>query len=161
MSKNSKGISRIDSGSTHGWFVRGYKNKKTFSKLFSDKKCGGKFKALEKAKKFRNSLRKKLSKIPQKPRPRRLVLSDTRNKTGILGVSRTKRKTSSGKTAEAFSVTWRPEKGIQKCTSFSIKKYGRNRAFNLAVKFRRQKMREIYGQDVFQKIKKHVYKTLV
>lgn len=44
-SKANKGISRIDSGSTHGWFVRGYRNGKTYSKLFSDRKCGGKGKA--------------------------------------------------------------------------------------------------------------------
>ena len=33
-----KGISRIDSNGTHGWFVRVYRNGKTYSKLYSDKK---------------------------------------------------------------------------------------------------------------------------
>jgi hypothetical protein len=51
-----KGISRIDSGSTHGWFVRVYKNTKTFSKLFSDRKIGGKGKALKEAKEHRDKM---------------------------------------------------------------------------------------------------------
>lgn len=55
-----KGISRIDSGSTHGWFVRGYKGGLTYSKLFSDKKNGGKGKALKLAKEYRDKLHKEL-----------------------------------------------------------------------------------------------------
>lgn len=152
MASKKKGISRIDSNSTHGWFVRGYKNKKTFSKLFSDKKHGGKLKALQAARKFRDTLNKKLSKIPQAPRPRRIVFSDTRNKTGIIGVSYTKKRTSAGRLFKCFSVTWRPEKGIQKCTSFSIQKYGKKGAFDRAVRLRRKKMLEIYGPSIVRKM---------
>ncbi len=67
----NKGISRIDSGSTHGWFVRGYKNRKTYSKLFSDLKCGGKRKALLLARRYRDQLLKKIEKIPVKVKRRR------------------------------------------------------------------------------------------
>ncbi|MDX2109120.1 MAG: hypothetical protein SFY80_02655 [Verrucomicrobiota bacterium] len=67
----NKGISRIDSGSTHGWFVRGYKNGKTYSKLFSDLKSGGKKKAQESAKEFRDKLLSELAAIPQAPRKSR------------------------------------------------------------------------------------------
>ena len=87
--KANKGISRIDSGSTHGWFVRGYRNGKTYSKLFSDRKCGGKAKALKLAKAHRDELNAELESIPKKPRQRRIVVSDSRNTTGELGVSRT------------------------------------------------------------------------
>lgn len=51
-----KGISRIDSGATHGWFVRGYVGGRVPSKLFSDKKIGGKGKALKLAKEYRDKL---------------------------------------------------------------------------------------------------------
>ena len=68
--KRNKGISRIDSGSTHGWFVRGYKNGKTHSKLFSDLKCGGKRKAQIQARMHRDELYEKLAQIPTKPRGR-------------------------------------------------------------------------------------------
>lgn len=63
--KADKGISRIDSGSTHGWFVRGYRNGRTYSRLFSDKKCGGKAKALELARTHRDQLHEDLDKIPR------------------------------------------------------------------------------------------------
>lgn len=152
--KKDKGISRIDSGSTHGWFVRGYRNGKTYSKLFSDKKQGGKNKALKAAREYRDSLFEEIQSIPKKPRGRRLVLKDSRNTTGVLGVCRTVKKSPNGKENECYSVSWRPEPGIQKCTSFSIKKYGEKKAFDLAVAHRKKMMREIYGPGVFRKLKK-------
>jgi len=151
-SKKNKGISRIDSGSTHGWFVRGYRNGETYSKLFSDKKCGGKGKALESARSYRNGLHKKLAAIPRKPRGRRIVYKDSRNTTGVLGVCRTAKSGPDGKVNERYSVSWRPEPGVQKCTSFSINKYGEKRAFQMAVLHRRKMMREIYGPGIFRKL---------
>ncbi len=151
-SKANKGISRIDSGSTHGWFVRGYRNGKTYSKLFSDKKSGGKGKARALAKAYREELNAELEQIPKAQRVRRIVLSDSRNKTGELGVSRITKRSTAGKPYEVFSVSWRPEPGIQKCTSFSINKYGEKKAFKLAVDHRRKMMREIHGDGHFKKL---------
>ena len=145
--KKEKGISRIDSGSTHGWFVRGYRNGKTFSRLFSDLKCGGKQEALLEARSFRENLRKELEEIPAKPRARRIVTKDARNTTGVLGVCRTTKKSPMGVLHECFSVSWRPSRGVQKCTSFSIRKYGEKEAFRLAVAHREQKMKEILGTE--------------
>lgn len=70
---NQKGISRIDSGSTHGWFVRGYRNGKTYSKLFSDLKYGGREPSFLQARKYRDQLHQDLEKIPVRPRSRRIV----------------------------------------------------------------------------------------
>jgi len=151
-SKATKGISRIDSGSTHGWFVRGYRNGKTYSKLFSDRKCGGKGKAHAQAKAYRDELRLELESIPKKPRQRRIVFSDSRNTTGELGVSRTTKLGPNGKRYECYSVSWRPEPGVQKCTSFSIKKYGEKKAFRLAVEYRRKQMREIHGPGFYRQM---------
>ena len=153
-SKANKGISRIDSGSTHGWFVRGYRNGKIYSRLFSDRKSGGKTKALNDAKAFRDELNEKLDSIPKKPRKRRIVLSDTRNKTGELGVSRTTKTGPNGSLHECYSVSWRPEPGKQKCTSFSIRKYGEKKAFKLAVAHRSKMMRETYGPTFYRKLSK-------
>ncbi len=147
----NKGISRIDSGSTHGWFVRGYRNGKTYSKLFSDRKCGGKAKAQKEAKKFRDSLYESLENIPKTPRRRRVVFSDSRNTTGELGVSRTTKIGPNGTRHECYSVSWRPEPGLQKCTSFSIRKYGERKAFKMAVEHRRKKMREIHGSGFYKR----------
>jgi len=150
---SNKGISRIDSTSTHGWFVRGYRNNKTFSKLFSDKKLGGKAKALIAAKAFRQSLWNKIEKIPVKRRPRRLVVRDSRNTTGVIGVCHIAKKNNNGSIYESYAVSWRPKPGIQKCTSFSIKKYGRQQAFRLAVELRKKMLKRIYGAEVFSKMK--------
>lgn len=150
-SKVNKGISRIDSGSTHGWFVRGYRNGKTYSKLFSDRKCGGKGKAHKLAKEYRDELTEELSAIPKMPRQRRIVFTDSRNTTGELGVSRTTKVGPNGTKHDCFSVSWRPEPGVQKCTSFSISKYGEKKAFKLAVEHRRKMMREIHGPDFYRK----------
>lgn len=51
-----KGISRIDFQHTHGWFVRVYREGVTHSKLFSDKKYGGKTQALKRAQAYRHLL---------------------------------------------------------------------------------------------------------
>lgn len=149
MKKENRGISRIDSGSTHGWFVRGYKNNKTYSKLFSDKKYGGKRKALIAAREFRTELVLELEKIRAAKRPRRIVTTDSRNKTGVLGVCRLEKQGASGQIYASYSVTWRPKPGIQKCTSFSVRKYGEKKALELAVNLRRAKM-----QVILSKVKK-------
>ncbi len=148
-----KGISRIDSGSTHGWFVRAYKNGKTFSKLYSDGKWKGSDAALAAARQYHVSLLDRLTKIPAKPRGRRIVFRDSRNTTGVLGVSRSVKRTPAGVMSESYAVTWRPEPGVQKCTSFSINKYGEDRAFKLAIAFRLKKLREIHGHSVARKLK--------
>lgn len=151
-SKAMRGISRIDSGSTHGWFVRGYRNGKTFSKLFSDRKNGGETKALAAAKAFRDDLYGELESIPKKPRKRRIVTSDSRNTTGELGVSRTTKVGPNGSRHDCYSVSWRPAPGVQKCTSFSVRKYGEKKAFRLAVEHRRKMMREIHGSGFYRKL---------
>src|SRR6056300_886240 len=120
-SKANKGISRIDSGSTHGWFVGGYRNGKTYSKLFSDRKCGGKGKAQKLAKEYRDQLTKELEAIPKRLRQRRIVVSHSRNTTGELGVFRTAKIGPNGTKYECYCVSWHPEPGVPKCTSFSIK----------------------------------------
>jgi hypothetical protein len=140
------GISRVDSGSTHGYFVRGYKNGKTFSKLFSDQKWGGKTRALVMATSYRHTLYDEIAKIPERTRKRRIVRKDSRNTTGVLGVCRVRKTSAKGDPIECYSVSWRPEPGVQKCTSFSIKKYGEKKALQLAINHRRRMMRLSTGQ---------------
>ncbi len=151
-SKANRGISRIDSGSTHGWFVRGYRNGKTYSKLFSDRKHGGKTKAQKMAKAFRDELNSKLDSIPKRARQRRIVVSDSRNTTGELGVSLSTKIGPNGSRHECYSVSWRPEPGVQKCTSYSINKYGQKKALKLAIDHRRKMMREIHGPNFYRKL---------
>lgn len=153
---SNKGISRIDSESTHGWFVRAYKNKKTYSKFFGDKKYGGKEEALVLARKHRDQLAEELSGIPVEAKARRIVSSDSRNLTGVLGVTRLSKMTASGGVSEFYSVTWRPQPGVQKCSSFSINKYGEKEAFRLAVKLRKKQMAKILGAATVNEVNKRV-----
>lgn len=143
INHRNKGISRIDSGSTHGWFVRGYRNGRTFSKLFSDNRFGDKKAALEVARRYRDELYNEIEKVPKRQRARRIVHSDARNKTGVIGVCYTTKTSPNGTKHPCYSVSWRPEPGIQKCTSFSIKKYGKKKAFQLAVAHRKKMLRMI------------------
>ena len=141
--QSQKGISRIETSSTLGWYVRVYRNKKTYSKFFSDTKYGGKDKALEMALFEKEELSKMISKIPKKPTKRRVVTKDKRNTTGVLGVSRTSKKASNGKSYDCYTVSWRPEPKVQKSTSFSIKKYGEEKALEMAIQLRRKKINQI------------------
>jgi hypothetical protein len=147
-----RGISRIDSKTTKGWLVRGYKNGNRYSKLFSDGKLGGKEEALEKARIFCNELHARLSAIPAKPRCQKIVSHDKRNQTGVLGVSRWCKNGKGDKQLGFFSVTWRPVKGKQKCTTFSISKYGEKTAFQKAVALRYEKLCEAYGTEIATRI---------
>lgn len=104
------------------------------------------------AKEYRDELNQELEAIPKKPRQRRIVVSDSRNTTGELGVSRTTKVGPNGTKHECYSVSWRPEPGVQKCTSFSIRKYGEKKAFKLAVDHRRKMMREIHGTNFYRKL---------
>jgi hypothetical protein len=79
-----------------------------------------------------------ISNIPKKPTKRRVVTKDKRNTTGVLGVSRTSKKASNGKSYDCYTVSWRPEPKVQKSTSFSIKKYGEEKALEMAIELRRK-----------------------
>lgn len=140
-----KGISRIDSKGTHGWYVRVYKNGKTYSKLYSDSKYNGKERALKFAQKARELALETINKIPDKP-IRRLVTRDKRNKSGIVGVSKTQKTLKSGKINHYYQVTWSPSPGKIKNRQWSVRKYGEERAFELARNFRDEVMLSVYGE---------------
>ncbi len=139
-----KGISRIDSRDTHGWFVRVYNESVTYSKLFSDRKMGGRKNALEFAIAFRDDLIRELGKTYP---ARRIVRRDRRNKTGVIGVCRTRKRNSSGTYSEFFSVSWSPDYGSHKCRMFSINKYGEKEAFRKACAWRKQMEEAMHGHS--------------
>ena len=140
-----KGISRIDSKSTHGWYVRIYRNGKTHSKLYSDKKYNGKERALKFAKKARQLALETFENVPKNP-IRRIVLSDKRNKSGVVGVNKTSKKLKSGVDAFYYQVTWSPKPGQIRNKQWSVNKYGDKKAFSLAKKFRHKVMKDLHGE---------------
>lgn len=149
MSKNKeRGISRIDSGYTRGWLVRGYKNGRTHSRLFSDGKYGGRIMAWEAALVYRDELLAYLSRMPSMPRKRHVMASGRQHLKGVPGVCRTVKRSAAGMQYACYSVSWRPEPGVQKSTSYSIRKYGEKKAYELAVAHRLRMVGLIYGEEV-------------
>ncbi|MDM8528885.1 hypothetical protein QUF58_11850 [Anaerolineales bacterium HSG24] len=142
MEKQSiKGISRIDSKNTHGWFVRVYYARQTHSKFFSDRFNGGYDDALEAAKKYKEEYEERHPESTKKQPFRNYP--QINNKTGVNGVSETFSKTRKGIKIPYFSVSWCPEPGHMCTRKFSINKYGRDEAFAMAVSFRKEKEAEI------------------
>lgn len=141
----AKGVIRIDSDSTHGWQVRVYRHGKTYSKLFSDKKCGGRDDAFERACAYRDGLAAEVAALPEAAPRRRLILHNKGNTSGVVGISRTHKRDRRGVRHEVYAVSWNPEPGVARGTSFSIKRYGEEEAFRRACELRWSKMREIYG----------------
>ncbi len=141
----SKGVIRIDSDSTHGWQVRVYRHGKTYSKLFSDRRQGGKEESFKQASAYRQDLEREVAALPEAAPRRRLISSNKNNATGVVGISRTFKRDRRGIKHEVYAVSWNPEPGAARGTSFSTKKYGEDAAFKHACALRWAKMREIYG----------------
>ena len=141
----AKGVIRIDSDSTHGWQVRVYRHGKTYSKLFSDRKHGGREEAFEAAVEYRKELEAEVAAMPEAAPRRRLIRRNKNNSTGVVGISRTYKRDRRGIKHEVYAVSWNPEPGVARGTSFSIRRYGEDEAFRRACELRWTKMKEIYG----------------
>lgn len=158
-----KGISRIDFKRTHGWFVRVYKEKKVYNKLFSDLKCGGKEKALKKALNYRNKLRKELGLpdyevVSKKTRKDnfRIKRNFTENKKSVIRVMRRCKRTKTGvigiyRSVKAngyqyYVTNYCPKPNERKRISFSIDKHGEEKAFEMAFKIRERFLKEIFDK---------------
>ena len=141
----TKGVIRIDSDSTHGYQVRVYRHGKTYSRLFSDRKCGGKEEAYQQSVEYRKKLEAKVDAMPESAPRRRLIRHNKNNSSGVVGISRTFKRDRRGIKHEVYAISWNPEPGTPRGTSYSIKKYGEDTAFKMACKLRFEKMKEIYG----------------
>ena len=113
---------------THGWQVRLRRQGKLFSKFFSDRKHGGEEEALTIARAYRNELIKSL---PDPVRAGAEGKMTRRNVSGVVGVSRIVIK-SGLRRYEFWQATWSCDSGIRKRMKFSVRRYGEDRAFELA-----------------------------
>ncbi len=128
-----KDIARIDQDSkrTHGRHVRARFRGKTHAKLFSDRKCGGRYSSLLAAIAWRDQLEKKLG----KQRSDRHVVTVSNTQTGVVGVRLNER-------LNRYEVSWVTPMGTQGKTSVSIARHGREKAFEIACAIRRAKEEE-------------------
>jgi len=129
-----KGISRIDQPEkrNHGWFIRLTRKGKRYSAFCSDKKCGGRSKALAKAKAI---YAKMVKDHPPMSRKEFSQIIRRSNKTGIVGVTKLI-KIVRGKKYVFWMATWSPKPGQVAKQAFSIDKYGPTKAKKLAIQAR-------------------------
>lgn len=126
----------------HGWWVRLQRGGIKHQHFFNDSKFGGKEKCLEAAITFRDAVKTQFLDNPNTE----LVLSGTRtlgkrNISGVIGVNRTEYTyTKRGKKYKAlvWQAHWPTGKGKQSNKTFSIKKYGEEEAFRLALNAREE-----------------------
>ncbi len=149
MKKKLKGISRIDSKSTHGWYVRIYADGGVFtSKLFSDRQYGSKEKALKSAIAWRDhnqmvaDIYKKEHPMPKR-RPPFYQKKPKNNLSGTVGVHAVHAKAGAQEIIYV-QATW-SEDGKPRSKKFYVnKKRSLEEAFKLAKELRKQKEKELY-----------------
>jgi len=145
--KKLKNISRIDSKNTHGWYVRIYLNGKVFAaKLFSDKICGGKDKALKYAVLYRdhNQMVADLQRSTTRRKIRKpfFINPSRNNSSGIVGVNEV-HTTIRGRKVHYIQATW-SEDGKPKSKKFYITKLrDKNESMKEAIKLRKIKEKEM------------------
>ena len=129
-------IARIDIAiqRTHGWQVRLQRRGVKYAKFFSDSSYGGSDGSLATAKLWRDKLLVKLDDSVQNQA--RICTRSTRNSSGVVGVSKISVKSSNGVVYQFWQATWSPEPGKRCCVKFSVRRYGDNEAFELAVEAR-------------------------
>ena len=137
---NRKGISRMDAGSTHGWFLRVYQRGEVYRKFLSDSVFGSGEAALQAAIAHRDKYvcEHQIEYLPFFTEPMKS------NTTGVHGVSETFQRTSSGEKIPCFSVFWAPRRNKRRTKRFYIHHYAsREEALQAVAKFRKEKEREI------------------
>jgi len=129
-------IARIDlpDQRTHGWQVRLQRRGIKYAKFFSDSLYGGAQASLIGAQQWRDQLIQELeSKVQSRAR---ICTRSARNSSGVVGVSKISVISANGVTYQFWQATWSPRPGKRCCVKFSIKRYGDNEAFDMAVQAR-------------------------
>lgn len=154
------GISRIDDEvyRTHAWRVSLHRQGKRLVKNFPDKTYGGKGKALKHAKQYRDGL---LKQYPPTTRKEFCTIIRRNNTSGVSGVCVYEKpyELADGtvKTHRYWEANWPLTDGRYAKASFSVKHYGEKKARALAVRARRQGLRQLEG--VFWRSKRGVTET--
>jgi hypothetical protein len=134
-----------DGSSTHSWLVRLQRRGRIYHRQFSDHVHGGKRKALEAAKAYRDHLDLAL---PPLTRQEVCSIKKKNNRSGISGVMRVdvlEKKRGRLYRRVYWDVQWPIGNGKARHKKFSVKKYGERHAFRLAVKARRAALRNLDG----------------
>ncbi len=144
MIPGTRGISRIDQSShrTHGFFVRVHRRRKIHSAFFSDKKHGGWRQALAAAQAHYLKMRAELGMPGRVSRRWNAGIVRRRGRSGIHGVQRIMIR-GGRRLRKYWKATWSPERGVVRRKQFSIRKYGEEKAKQLAIRARRAGLRNM------------------
>ena len=124
-----RGITRydIEEQGTYGYMMRISRAGEHINEFFSDKNHKGKRKALEAARKRYAQLKRKL------PPPKTTKgIRTARNTSGVVGVHLAVCESASGDRYSSFCASWKTKEGERGKISFSFKKYGKKKAWELA-----------------------------
>ena len=140
----NRNITRLDT-STRGYQVRLCRRGKYYSKLFSDSEFGGKRKALQAAREYRDTMIKELAhrEITRKQLAKR---ANSRNTSGIIGVRFVQEedaRAAAGVVYEYWEAQWSPAPGVRSKKRFSVQKYGYDQALNMAKRARNKGVKEM------------------
>ena len=125
----SPGITRFEFDNRKGYMVRIKRGKKRINEWYPDKKHGGKRKTLTVAKSRYAELLDELG--PIKPSTKNRIT--VRNTSGHVGVHLDDGYDARwGSYNESYVASWLTEEGRRAKIGFSIKKYGKKKAFDLA-----------------------------
>lgn len=136
------GITRLDqiSAATHGWQVRLQWKGVRFGRFFSDSTWGGRELALVCAERYRDRLLARLERrrATATASPRSHTAPASRNRSGIVGVSRIVQRSAAGVEYHFWQASWTSPEGSRKTVRFSVLRHGEDLARDLACEARRR-----------------------
>lgn len=138
------GITRLDQASvaTHGWQVRLQWKGVRFGRFFSDSSWGGREAALICAERYRDRLLLRLGRSRERTvaSTRSHTAPASRNRSGVVGVSRIVQRGGNGIEYHFWQASWTGSDGRRETVRFSVLKLGDEVAMRLACEARRRAM---------------------
>lgn len=139
------GIIRVDNDNshTHSWVVTISRNRRTFFKSFADVIYGGKGRSLAAAKRYCNEI---ISKYPPLTMKEFCSIKKRHNRSGVPGVCRYVDKSGTNNDPTVYWIARCIQvQDKRKLRKFSVKKYGEEGAFRLAVEAREEALNKLVG----------------
>ena len=146
--KPTYGISRVDNevSRTHGWLVTIQRRGVIHRRHFSDGVHGSRTKAFAAAVGFRDDV---VAKFPPLSLREYSSIVKKSNRSGVVGVCRycasETRNLAEEQQRWFWVASWPLPSGKRKRVKFAVNKYGEDKAFKMALKARREAMRELEG----------------
>jgi hypothetical protein len=141
MAKKSpnRNIIRLDR-ETHGggYLLRMTRKGELCTAYFTDKAYGGKAKALVAARKERDQWEETWKGFSAQELAKKARANNSSGTVGVRLVTEKDPRWPSQPEYEYWVAQWSPAKGVRKSKRFSVKKYGKKKAYELAVKARKQ-----------------------